>query len=591
MKGRSGNINKTVENYFAEEEEANSRLLHDKNNSQYKETSYTGEYGFYNLMRVLSHLLQMGGEAAINALMTFLTWFPKLVPQFAFIFIFPIFTVTAQYLYGAGKILLHPLMNWKQKTFFLSAITPAASLILAPLVSNFFLEFLRITFIGFLKIASIAPFLFTGALAIYTALNAYQLVKKTWEFLQNSYKRTPLAKLTLANKLVKTTALATITAVIIPLMLTLGAITLFTNPFTAGPTAAILFTILMAASATIVTMKIVHTVVKHRLQEKMARDALEGIKDGHGRMKQEAFSPYELMDITQAQINDILKRPRKLMFLNKRDLKIALEKHFNDAKRDIESDYVNNPRTGKLSPADEAEKNARLYKLQLAYEMLNHPRAREMFDAFKAVKDLKESGSTMMQLQERQSQFGVVSKLQKTIPVSWLMRPIAAIIYQVKKSSLGDNEKAQELALSYRLATNAALSNYYEEVSQRSAPAKPVTPDIEQSSSEEDDDNGYESPSQTAAYDIRQKEYGKSSSSSSKPIPRARETFASGKRSPSSPTSVFAGSFTVYSPSSDSSARSSTNSSANSSLASTATDDDAQPRKQQPLTYGKYGAP
>ncbi len=521
--------NDDIENYLATDED-DEHLLHlrrHKNNEEehlrllrqnkknYDETTYTGEYGFYNLIRTFGHFLQKGTEAAINNLMTFITWFPQLIAQFGFIFLFPIVMVPAGYLYNLGKILLNPLIDWKHKTVFLSAITTATALIMAPLVSNFFLEFLEISFIGFIKAAMFAPFFFTGAMAIYTGLTAYGLARSAYAALRDHLKGiplTPLAKLTLVNKLVKTGALATITAVIIPLMLALGTLTLLANPFTAGPAAAILFSVLMAASATMITMKIVKTIAKHRLQEKMAYEALEGVKDTDGKITQQAFNPYALLKITQAEINMELGKPRLLGFLNKRDLKIVLHKRFVDAQTAIAAEGL-----------PQAEKNAKLYQLKLSYEMVKHPRGREMFDAFKTAKELRYNDN-LPSLKDVQKQFGVVSNLQKTIPVSWLMRPIAWTIYQIKKRNA---QNPEDLALCYRVATNKALGEYYEKKREGFA-RQPTSPATEFSPGQRPTGDRREEPTQGLS-----------------PAVTEASAFGKGKRSPSSQGSAYANGFTT----------------------------------------------
>lgn len=476
-------------------------LLDQNDDIDYDDTIYDGNYGPYNKDRTFSHALQIALEGSIDNLMTFLTWFPQMVASIGFIFLFPMVAVAINFFRTMGKILLNPLMDWKHKTFFISAITTATTLIMAPLTSNFFLEFLKIGFIGFKMIAPFAPFLFTGAMGIFTALNAYRTVMEALDLIKNSHKRTSLALLSLSSKIVKTTALATITSLIIPLFLTLGAITLFSNPFTAGPAAAIMFTLIMAASATLITMKIVKTIAKHRLQEKMAYDALEGIKNKRGKVTQEPFNPYEKMGIPQISkpgtstisVASILSKQRRLIpsdtriarvinnifsyFANQRELKLELDNRYVVAQNAINGN----------DDLTQEQKNDELYKLQLSYEMLKHPRGREMFDAFKAVKDLSESGKPMPDLATRQNQFGVFSGLQKTIPFSWLMRPIAAAVYALKSTS----ENPQEHALSYRLATNKALSDYYQQkLNERSEAAHgTINNNLEQSNNDNNNDD------------------------------------------------------------------------------------------------------
>lgn len=548
--------------------------------TDYDQTEYPGTYGSYNKRSLASNALHVGNEGVIDNLMTFLTWFPQLIGSFGFIFLFPIISVTLQFFVGVGKILLNPLMDWWHKSAFISGLIAATALILTPLTSSLFLDFFKVGFFGFKLVAPVAPILFTSALGIFTVMNAYSVVRKGWTMLRHPHHRTPLATLSFWTKLIKTLALAAVTSSIIPLFLALGTFTLLANPFTAGPTAAVLFGIIMFASATLVTLKIVKTIAKHRLQERMAREALEGVKDRDGKEIQKPFNPYAVLGITQKRINEILTAEKTISvvgkeiklggfisaILNKRDLKMELATLYDN----IKYPYID-PARRNFSPLDSTQ----AYKLQLAYEMLGHPRGREMFDAFKAVKDMHAKGEPMPELQSRQRQFGVVSSLQKTIPVSWLMRPIAATAYYFQRRNETDPAKLQEMALSYRLATNAALSSYYDtkRTEPRPAPASRASTSTSTPYPTDEDSDNQRDHSFVAA-------------------PTRRAPFADGKRPASwNDASIGAGvtHFGRYGSANDT-ARSMTDDISPRTSPSSSSDDDRQPIEQRRLVIGKYGS-
>lgn len=368
-------------------------------------------------------ILAMAGSSAFAMLLTFFAFFGKLVGSLPFLPIIPLVADTLNFIYHLRKILLKDI-PLKYRVPIATLITAAYMVATTAFIASITFAF-HVTV--FAAIVPFAPVLFTGSLGIYAALNLYGLATRANEFRTQPWTRTPLNRWRLANQTVRTASSITLAALIIPFFLAIGGLVVtaaLVNPFTAGPAAAIIFSVMVAALTAVVVMKLVKNYAVHRIQEENARTAIEKNVDPYERLG------LKIEDLKGLDAKKISARVWTIYHKKADKLEAKLK---DPAEKSNYQQYRNT-----------------LKELHQAYELLHGTRARDMYNMHKLIQSSQISKPPQVTLD-------ATNPITRSRPILWLK-------YQWKLHKAKTPEKKNKLDQAYRIMTNSALREFYKEM-------------------------------------------------------------------------------------------------------------------------------
>lgn len=374
----------------------------------------------HTLLHLLSIVLVITVNGVEIAVLILTTFFSKVVTVLKFIpFVAPVIDGINS-LYHLYKLALKPIPLPLKCIIGLASI----SSYLLGTIPSFIINLLAILNAAPITWLSLAcPFFILASLSIATALNGLGLFDAAYEYATKPWSHSPGNTLRLVSRCVKTATFTLLTAVAIPFFLATGGILItasLTNPFTAGPVVATLFSIMIAACVVLIAMKVTKTIIQRRLQEQQAIDAA-----------QQSKTPYDILGIDAKKLDD----------LNQRERKETLSKQYKDNEAFILAHVTN-----------KEEQSKKLKENYQAYSLLRNARATKLYQIcgkIKAGQDDKPLPSP-----------------EQTLKLSnWYtrFRPFLWCHYQIQKQFAAEEEK-QKIELAYQILTHSKLYHFYQTV-------------------------------------------------------------------------------------------------------------------------------
>lgn len=300
---------------------------------------------------VLSLIMAVIVTGAGILITTLTTFFGKVAATLRFLPFVSLVCDTVNWLYYFRKHWLksQPLSK-KIANAVISLIAYAANVLptlLGGLIVSFNLTSLSV-------IAPYLPIVLCFSSLVSMAISAKDLAETAHGYITKPWTRTPETALRFTSRGVKTTALATLTALALPFCLATGGILVTAglfNPFTAGPVAATLFSLIIAASITLIVMKLIKKYTERRLQEKEAKAAARWTR-----------TPYEILGVNTQQLNSVDNHQRK---------------------KCLAEAYQKNEDVILKNSLNKEKKFEQLRENHLAFELLKSPRATMLYQKYK----------------------------------------------------------------------------------------------------------------------------------------------------------------------------------------------------------------
>lgn len=385
-------------------------------------SSIQSEKKRHTLLHLLSLVLVITINGVEITVLILTTFFGKMVTALKFIpFLAPVFD-GINTLYHVYKLTLKPIPLPLKCIIGLASV----SSYLLGTVPSFIVNLLAIVNVSAINWLTLAcPFFILASLGITTVLNGLGLFDAAHEYATKPWSRNPGNTLKLVSRCVKTTTFALLTAVAIPFLLATGGILItasLTNPFTAGPVAATLFSVMIAACVVLIAMKITKTIIQRRLQAQQAIEAAQQTK-----------TPYDILGIDAKKLEAASYKERKqLLVMQYKNNEASILKHVKNKEKQFK----------------------KLKKNYQAYALLRNASATQLYQVCENIKAGKNDKALPPPEQ--------ILKLGKGLSQ---FRPYLWCHYQIQKYFAKEEEK-QKIELAYQILTHSKLYDYYKTVEQ-----------------------------------------------------------------------------------------------------------------------------
>lgn len=369
-----------------------------------------------------SALIDLGLAIVVNGIeiivLILTTFCGKVVTFLRFLPFLSFFLDTLHLGYHLYKLLLKPISWTKKIALGLTNLTAYSLNTLPSLVLSLLTVF---DIAAWSWLVTAAPILMTASLLFATVLNTAGLADCAYNYIMKPWTQTEETLLRLANRSIKTIALVAMTAVSLPFFMAMGGVLItasLVNPFTAGPVAATLFSILLVASTVLLVMKIAKTIAQRRLQEKQAVAA-----------SKKSFTPYQILGLDEQQLNTLNQKERK--------------ERVTQSYQHNEAAILNNGQC-------KEEQSKELKENYLAYELLRSERTTALYQLCEHIK----RGNNNQPLPSPEQQLQMTNGIRRFPPFSWC--------HYLLQTLFAKKEEKRDLKIAYKIWTHGTLYDYWQ---------------------------------------------------------------------------------------------------------------------------------